>query len=51
MSLLTKTIKEITPQDQEWRTKAQARLDQLTMPHWALGRLMVLESRLMDFLL
>jgi len=40
MKLLSKTIQEITPQDQEWRGKAQARLDQLTMPHWALGRLM-----------
>jgi len=40
MTLLDRTIKEITPQDQEWRAKAQQRLDQLTMPHWALGRLM-----------
>ena len=40
MKLLSKTIQEITPQDQEWRAQAQARLDQLTMPHWALGRLM-----------
>ncbi len=40
MTLLDRTIKEITPQDQEWRAKARQRLDQLTMPHWALGRLM-----------
>ncbi|HSH14269.1 MAG TPA: nicotinate-nucleotide--dimethylbenzimidazole phosphoribosyltransferase, partial [Desulfurivibrionaceae bacterium] len=40
MSLLNKTIQEITPQDQEWRDQAKGRLDQLTMPHWALGRLM-----------
>jgi nicotinate-nucleotide--dimethylbenzimidazole phosphoribosyltransferase len=40
MTLLDKTIKDITPQDQEYRRKAQLRLDQLTMPHWALGRLM-----------
>jgi nicotinate-nucleotide--dimethylbenzimidazole phosphoribosyltransferase len=40
MSLLIKTIKEITPQDQEWRARATSRLEQLTMPHWALGRLM-----------
>lgn len=30
----------ILPQDASWREKAKARLDQLTMPHWALGRLM-----------
>ncbi len=30
----------ILPQDASWREKAIARLDQLTMPHWALGRLM-----------
>lgn len=40
MSLLEKTIQSITGQDQSWRDKAKARLDQLTMPHWALGRLM-----------
>jgi nicotinate-nucleotide--dimethylbenzimidazole phosphoribosyltransferase len=40
MTLLTETIQAITPQDQAWRAKAKARLDQLTMPHWALGRLM-----------
>ena len=30
----------IAPQDQAWRAKARERLDQLIMPHWALGRLM-----------
>jgi nicotinate-nucleotide--dimethylbenzimidazole phosphoribosyltransferase len=40
MTLLTETIQAITPQDQAWRAKAKARLDQLTMPYWALGRLM-----------
>jgi nicotinate-nucleotide--dimethylbenzimidazole phosphoribosyltransferase len=40
MTLLTETIQAITLQNQEWRARAQARLDQLTMPHWALGRLM-----------
>jgi nicotinate-nucleotide--dimethylbenzimidazole phosphoribosyltransferase len=40
MTLLTETIQAITPQDQAWRAKAKSRLDQLTMPHWALGRLM-----------
>jgi nicotinate-nucleotide--dimethylbenzimidazole phosphoribosyltransferase len=40
MTLLAKTIQEITPQDQEWRARATARLEQLSMPHWALGRLM-----------
>lgn len=40
MSLLTETIKAIKPQDAVARAGAKARLDQLTMPHWALGRLM-----------
>lgn len=40
MTLIDKTIERITPQDSDWRAKAKARLDQLTMPHWALGRLM-----------
>ncbi|OHD69507.1 MAG: nicotinate-nucleotide--dimethylbenzimidazole phosphoribosyltransferase [Spirochaetes bacterium RBG_16_49_21] len=30
----------VQPQDLIWRGKAKERLDQLTMPHWALGRLM-----------
>jgi nicotinate-nucleotide--dimethylbenzimidazole phosphoribosyltransferase len=40
MRLLDKTIKQIAPQDETAREKARQRLDQLTMPHWALGRLM-----------
>ncbi|MBN2712700.1 MAG: nicotinate-nucleotide--dimethylbenzimidazole phosphoribosyltransferase [Planctomycetes bacterium] len=40
MSLLEKTIDGIAPQDQASRDKAKERLDALTMPHWALGKLM-----------
>jgi nicotinate-nucleotide--dimethylbenzimidazole phosphoribosyltransferase len=40
MSLLHDTLTQIAPQDIAWRTKAKQRLDQLIMPHWALGRLM-----------
>jgi len=40
VSLLEKTIQNISPQDESARARAKARLDQLTMPHWALGRLM-----------
>ncbi len=40
MSLLETTIREIFPQDEAWRARAKQRLDQLTVPHWALGRLM-----------
>lgn len=40
MNLLTRTVQRIVPQDAEWRARAKARLDQLIMPHWALGRLM-----------
>ncbi len=40
MSLLQRTIKEIYPQDSEYRDRAQERLDQLALPHWALGDLM-----------
>ncbi len=40
MNLLQSTIQAIVPPDLAWRAKARARLDQLTMPHWALGRLM-----------
>ena len=40
MSLIETTVGQISPQDQEYRTRAKERLDQLTMPHWALGRLM-----------
>jgi len=40
MSLLQKTIQDIQPQSPDARAAAKSRLDQLTMPHWALGRLM-----------
>ena len=40
MSLLSATLTRITPQDAAWRERAKERLDQLIMPHWALGRLM-----------
>ncbi len=40
MKLLEETIAEIVPRDEETRARAKQRLEQLTMPHWALGRLM-----------
>lgn len=40
MSLLEATLSKIAPQDAAAREKAKRRLDQLIMPHWALGRLM-----------
>ncbi len=40
MTVLNDTIKRIAPQDRSFREKAKERLDQLTMPYWALGRLM-----------
>jgi nicotinate-nucleotide--dimethylbenzimidazole phosphoribosyltransferase len=40
MSLLQQTINNIEPQNQQARQQAQDRLDQLIMPHWALGRMM-----------
>ncbi len=40
MSILSDTVDRIAPQDTDWRAKARARLEQLTMPRWALGRLM-----------
>ena len=40
MNLLERTCREIFPQDSEYRERAKARLDQLTMPHWALGDIM-----------
>ncbi len=40
MSLLKQTIKEIYPQDSDYRSKAKERLDQLAIPPWALGDLM-----------
>ncbi len=46
MSLLEQTVAGITGQDQAWRAQARARLDQLAIPHWALGRLMDLSLEL-----
>ncbi|MGO9116590.1 MAG: nicotinate-nucleotide--dimethylbenzimidazole phosphoribosyltransferase [Desulfomonilaceae bacterium] len=46
MTLLDKTIKRIVPQDRSFREKSKERLDQLTMPYWALGRLMDLSMDL-----
>jgi len=40
VDLLERTIRSISRQDQEARAAAKAHLDQLIMPHWALGRLM-----------
>ncbi|MBI5556772.1 MAG: nicotinate-nucleotide--dimethylbenzimidazole phosphoribosyltransferase [Deltaproteobacteria bacterium] len=40
MDLLKKTLQAISPRDETWRTAARERLDNLCMPHWALGRLM-----------
>lgn len=40
MSLLKTTIGAITPRDSRSRAEARARLEHLTMPHWALGRLL-----------
>ena len=38
--LLEQTCAKIKPQNTQARDAARSRLDQLTMPHWALGRLM-----------
>lgn len=46
MDLLQKTIDSIVPQAQDWRAKARNHLEQLTMPYWALGRLMDLAEDL-----
>ena len=40
MKLLEETVRGIAPQDEGSRGAAKARLEQLTMPYWALGRLM-----------
>lgn len=40
MSLLEKSIHSVQSPSQEWRQKATAHLDQLLMPHWALGKVM-----------
>ena len=46
MGTLEATLEAISPRDESWRTRAHARLDRLTMPHWALGRLMDLAEEL-----
>jgi nicotinate-nucleotide--dimethylbenzimidazole phosphoribosyltransferase len=40
MTNLQKTINAIDAQDEEWRARAKARLEQLAIPYWALGRLL-----------
>ncbi|MFW2364828.1 MAG: nicotinate-nucleotide--dimethylbenzimidazole phosphoribosyltransferase [Desulforhopalus sp.] len=40
MSLLEKTLEKIYPQDSSSREAAKSRLDNLALPHWALGDLM-----------
>ncbi len=46
MTLLERTVQRIEPQDAACRAAAHARLEQLTMPYWALGRLMDLAEDL-----
>jgi nicotinate-nucleotide--dimethylbenzimidazole phosphoribosyltransferase len=46
MSLLTDTISQIVPQDAAVRAQAHKRLEALTMPYWALGRLLDLAEDL-----
>lgn len=46
MNLFESTIKQITPHDADSRARARSRLEQLTMPYWALGRLMDLAEEL-----
>ncbi len=46
MNLLDSTIAQVVPQDRDTRAEAKARLEQLTMPYWALGRLMDLAEDL-----
>jgi nicotinate-nucleotide--dimethylbenzimidazole phosphoribosyltransferase len=40
MKLLSQTLERIKPKDAPMQASAQARLEQLAMPYWALGRLM-----------
>ena len=40
VSFLDATYRRISPQDFDFRRQAEERLNQLTMPHWALGDLM-----------
>ncbi|MCX8032158.1 MAG: nicotinate-nucleotide--dimethylbenzimidazole phosphoribosyltransferase [Thermoleophilia bacterium] len=44
--MLTETIGAVVPPSAEARTAARARLEQLAMPYWALGRLMDLAEEL-----
>ncbi|MBI5419723.1 MAG: nicotinate-nucleotide--dimethylbenzimidazole phosphoribosyltransferase [Deltaproteobacteria bacterium] len=46
MRLLDETVGRIVAQDPASRAAAKSRLDRLTMPHWALGRLMDLAEDL-----
>ncbi|HTU03653.1 MAG TPA: nicotinate-nucleotide--dimethylbenzimidazole phosphoribosyltransferase, partial [Candidatus Sulfotelmatobacter sp.] len=46
MELLNATLCEIVPADAAAKAAARLRLEQLTMPHWALGRLMDLAEEL-----
>jgi nicotinate-nucleotide--dimethylbenzimidazole phosphoribosyltransferase len=46
MKLLISTLKQIEPQDPGSRAAAHARLEQLAMPFWALGRIMDLAEDL-----
>ncbi|MDH4183665.1 MAG: nicotinate-nucleotide--dimethylbenzimidazole phosphoribosyltransferase [Nitrospinota bacterium] len=46
MGLLEKTVNSIPAMDETARAAAKARLEKLTMPHWALGRLMDLAAEL-----
>ena len=46
VSFLDATYRRIYPQDFDFRRQAEARLNQLTMPHWALGDLMDLKTLL-----
>jgi nicotinate-nucleotide--dimethylbenzimidazole phosphoribosyltransferase len=46
MGLMNDTVGRISPQDAAARKRARTRLEQLTMPHWALGRLMNLAEDL-----
>lgn len=46
MGLLQETLGRIQPPDEAVARAAKERLDQLTMPHWALGRLMDLAMEL-----
>lgn len=46
MSLLKETLRQITPLDKMAEAAARERLDKLTMPHWAPGRLMDLAVEL-----